>query len=50
MSDDTDALMLEPEDSPCQLVCSMERPLSPYAKNAVSAAASINARAAVKLI
>lgn len=25
MSDDTDALALEPEDSPCQLVCSMER-------------------------
>ncbi len=25
MSDDTEALMLEPEDSPCQLVCSMER-------------------------
>lgn len=25
MSDDTDALSLEPEDSPCQLVCSMER-------------------------
>ena len=25
MSDDTDALMLEPKDSPCQLVCSMER-------------------------
>ncbi len=25
MSDDTEALALEPEDSPCQLVCSMER-------------------------
>lgn len=25
MSDETDALALEPEDSPCQLVCSMER-------------------------
>lgn len=25
MTDDTDTLMLEPEDSPCQLVCSMER-------------------------
>jgi len=25
MTDDTEALMLEPEDSPCQLVCSMER-------------------------
>jgi len=25
MSDDAEALSLEPEDSPCQLVCSMER-------------------------
>ena len=25
MSNDTDALTLEPEDSPCQLVCAMER-------------------------